>query len=75
MYDYIIHPQTKAIYRSEDYMAVKGWQTTQFIHAKGGEEVENAERFELTLTFETGEVKTASLTTNAYFNGSHFYLN
>ena len=75
MYDYIIHPQTKEIHRSEDYMAVKGWQTTKFIHAKGGEEVEAVNGFELTLTLETGEVKTAKLPVDAYFNGSHFYLN
>lgn len=75
MYDYIIEPQTKAIHRSEDYMAIKGWQTTKFIHAKGGEEVEAVSGFELTLTLETGEVKTAKLDVNSYFNGSHFYLN
>lgn len=75
MYDYIIDPQTKAIHRSEDYMAVKGWQTTKFIHAKGGEEIENGENFELELMLETGEVKTARLDVNSYFNGSHFYMN
>lgn len=75
MYDYIIHPQTKEIHRSEDYMGIKGWQTTQFIHAKGNEEVETDNGFELTLTLETGEVQTANLPVSAYFNGSHFYLN
>ena len=75
MYDYIIHPQTKAIYRSEDYMAVKDWQSTKFLYAKGGEEVEADNGFELTLTLDNGEVKTAKLDVNSYFNGSHFYLN
>ena len=75
MYDYIVDPQTKAIYRSEDYMGVKGWQAIQWIHAKGGEEVEAENGFELILTLETGEVKTAKLDVNTYFNGSHFYLN
>jgi len=75
MLDYIIDPQTKAIYRSEDFMAVKGWQNIKWIHAKGGEEVETENGFELTLTLETGEVKTAKLDVESYFNGSHFYLN
>lgn len=75
MYDYIIEPHTKAIHRSEDYMGVKGWQSMKFIHAKGGEEVETENGFELTLELETGETKTARLDVNSYFNGSHFYLN
>ena len=75
MRDYIIHPQTKEISRSEDYMSVKGWEATKFMYAKGNEEVENGEHFELTLTLESGETKTSRMHQNAYFNGANFYLN